>query len=115
MPSKIDRYKIPREYDRRRKTTDEDVEKMRELYHEGLTQKIIADIFGVSQSAVSYAVSDKAKDRLTEYRKHNPSKNNRTKEQSRRYSKELRARKKAIIELERRERLERLKRREYDD
>lgn len=69
---------------------------MRELYHSGLSQKAIADIFGVSQSSVSYIVSDTAKTNLVEYRKQNPSKK-RTKEQAREYARALRAYKKELI------------------
>lgn len=99
MPSKIDTYKLPRKHDRRCKTSDEDVIQMKQLYLAGLTQKTIADIFGVSQSAVSYAVSDTAKENLANYRKRNPSKR-RTKEEARDYARSLRAYKKDLIEKE---------------
>lgn len=97
MPSKIDTYKLPREYDRRCKTSEEDVVKMQELYHMGFSQKVIADTFGISQSAVSYAVSEKAKASLAEYRKYHPPKR-RTKTEAREYAKSLREYKKKLIE-----------------
>lgn len=97
MPTKIDTYKLPRKHDRRYKTSKEDETQMRELYHSGMSQKDIADIFGISQSSVSYIVSDIAKNNLIEYRKRNPSKK-RTKEQAREYAKSLRAYKKELIE-----------------
>lgn len=99
MPSKIDTYKLSRKQDRRCKTSDEEIIQMKRLYLSGLTQKTIADIFGVSQSAVSYAVSDKAKAGLAEYRKHKPPKR-RTKEEARDYARSLRAYKKDLIEKE---------------
>lgn len=99
MPSKIDTYKLPRKHDRRCKTSDEDVLMMRQLYTAGLTQKTIADAFGVSQSAVSYAVSDVARENLARYRRRNPSKP-RTKEEARDYARSLRAYKKELIEKE---------------
>ena len=97
MPSKIDRYKLPRKHDKRYKTTERDVDKMKELYHLGFSQKSIADIFDVSQSTVSYAVSDRAKYNLTEYNKRRSVKQ-RTKAEAREYSKALRNRKKELLE-----------------
>lgn len=97
MPSKIDKYKLPREHDRRCKTSEEEVIKMQELYYLGFSQRVIADTFGLSQSAVSYVVSDKAKSSLANYRRRHPSRN-RTKDEAREYAKELRAYKKQLIE-----------------
>lgn len=102
MPTKIDTYKLSRKYDRRCKTSEEDVIKMKELYHMGFNQKVIADIFEISQSAVSYAVSDRAKTNLANYRKRNPGKR-RTKEESRNYKRALRAYKRELIEKEKSE------------
>lgn len=99
MPTKIDAYKLSRKYDRRCKTSEEDVNKMKELYHMGFSQKTIADIFEISQSTVSYAVSDRAKTGRANYRKRNPSKR-RTKEESREYTRALRAYKRELIEKE---------------
>ena len=99
MPSPIDKYKLPRKHDRRCKTTEEEVIKMQELYFMGFSQKVIADTFGLSQSAVSYAVSDKARANLANYRRWNPPKK-RTKDEARAYSKDLRARKRELIESE---------------
>ena len=105
MPSKIDAYKLSRKHDRRCKTSEEDVIKMKELYFMGFTQQTIADVFEISKSAVSYAVSDKAKAGLAEYRRRNPSKC-RTKEESRDYQRALRAYKRELIEKEKEERSE---------
>lgn len=105
MPSKIDAYKLSRKQDRRCKTTEEEVIKMQELYYMGFSQKAIADIFEISQSAVSYAVSDKSKAKLAEYRRRNPSKR-RTKDEAREYSKSLRAYKRELIEQEKKKREE---------
>ena len=99
MPSKIDSYKLPRKHDRRYRTSEKDVIKMKELYIAGISQKSIADIFGISQSAVSYAVSDRAKANLAEYRKNHPPKQ-RTKSQARDYARALRAYKKKIIQID---------------
>lgn len=99
MPTKIDTYRLSRKNDRRSKTSDEDINKMKELYHMGFSQKAIADIFGISQSAVSYAVSEQAKAGLAEYRRRNPSKR-RTKDESRNYTKSLREYKKYLMEKE---------------
>lgn len=97
MPTKIDKYKLPRKHDRRYKVSEEDEAQMRELYHCGMSQKDIADIFGISQSSVSYIVSDYSKNNLIEYRKRNPSKK-RTKEEAREYARTVRAYKKELIE-----------------
>ena len=99
MASKIDTYKLPREHDRRYRTSEEDAIKMQELYHMGFSQKVIADTFGISQSAVSYIVSDKAKASLAEYRRNNPPKR-RTKTEAREYARALRAYKKELMERE---------------
>ena len=99
MPTKIDTYKLPRKHDRRCKATEEEVIKMQELYYLGFSQQVIADTFGISQSAVSYLVSDKAKSSLAEYRKYHPSRN-RTKAEAREYSKALREYKKKLLETE---------------
>ena len=101
MPNKLDAYKLPREHDRRYKTSEEDVIKMQELYHMGFSQKVIADTFGVSQSSVSYAVNSRAKANLVEYRKTHPSKR-RTKTEAREYARSLRAYKKELLEREER-------------
>lgn len=96
VPSKIDKIKLTREQDRRAKTSKEDVKKMRDLYEKGISQKNIAKEFNVSQSCVSYIVSDIASKNLKEYRKNNPPKN-RTKEEARQYARELRAYKKCLL------------------
>ena len=102
MPSKIDKYKLSRKHDRRCKTSEEEVIKIQELYFMGFSQKVIADTFGISQSTVSYLVSDKAKSNLAEYRRWNPPKR-RTKTEAREYTKALRAYKKKLIEDEQNE------------
>lgn len=102
MPTKIDLYKLSRKDDRRCKTSEEEVNKMKELYYMGFSQKSIADIFGISQSAVSYAVSEKAKAGLAEYRRRNPPKR-RTKEEAGKYSGSLREYKRKLIEKEKEE------------
>ena len=99
MPTKIDKYKLPREHDRRCKTTEEEVIKMQELYYMGFSQRVIADTFGISQSAVSYIVSDKAKANLRDYRHWNPPRK-RTKDEARKYAKSLRDRKKQLMDEE---------------
>lgn len=96
MPSKVDKYRLSRKNDRRCRATDDDVQSMRELYCGGITQKTIADIFGVSQSTVSYIVSSQARANLAEYRKINPPKR-RTKEEARDYARELRSYKRGLV------------------
>lgn len=95
MPSKYDKVRLNRMQDRRSKTTDEQVLKMRKLYEAGAAQKAIAAIYGISQSTVCYIVSQNAREHLKEYRKSNPPKR-RTAEEMRIYAKDLRKYKKEI-------------------
>lgn len=99
MPSKYDKVRLNRMQDRRSKVTDEQVLKMRKLYEAGTTQKAIATMYGISQSAVCYIVSQKAREHLKEYRKSNPPKR-RTAEEMRIYVKDLRKYKKEIAKKE---------------
>lgn len=100
MPTKIDNYRVPRKYDRRFRVTEEDVESMKKMYAAGIPQHSIAKIFGISQSSVSYIVSEKAYAGLAAYRKKHPSKR-RTKEEARNYTRDLRSYKRGIIVRER--------------
>lgn len=97
MPSPFDGIKLTRAQDRRAKVTDKEVTEMRSLYAKGTTQKAIAEMFHISQSAVSYIVSEKAHEHLREYRQINKPKR-RTKEEAALYSRELRKYKKEILE-----------------
>lgn len=97
MPSPFDSIKLTRAQDRRAKTTDEQVTEIRNLYTKGMTQKAIAVMFNISQSTVSYIVSEKAKEHLREYRKINKPKK-RSKVEAAQYSRELRKYKKEIFE-----------------
>jgi predicted transcriptional regulator len=99
LPSKIDKYKLSREHDRRCKVSEEEVIKIQELYFMGFGQQVIADTFGISQQAVSYLVNDRSRANLADYRRWNPPKN-RSKAEAREYSKALRAYKKKLIENE---------------
>lgn len=96
MTSRVDGFKLTRAQDRRAKVTDEDVEKIRSLYDKGTTQKALAEMFHVSQSAVSYIVSPKAHENLREYRLKNPPKR-RTREENTLYKRDLRKYKKEIL------------------
>lgn len=89
MPSKAYKIKLSREQDRRAKVTDEQVKEIRDLYAKGATQKGIAEIYHLSQSAVSYIVSEKAHENLRKYRQINPPKR-RTKEEAATYMRDLR-------------------------
>ena len=100
MGIRPDNYSLPRKYDRRYKTTEEDVLAMKRMYIAGISQRTIARIFGISQSAVSYIVSKHAKAGLAEYRRSHPSKR-RTKEEDTIYHRELRSYKKGLIVRER--------------
>lgn len=96
MPSKTDKIKLNRQQDRRARFTDAQVKKMRELYEQGYTQKVIAELFNASQSTVAYIVSEKARKHLAEYRKTNPPKR-RTREEARLYKRNLRAYKRGLF------------------
>ena len=106
MKVRADKYKMPRKYDRRFRITEEDEESMKRMYAAGITQGSIARIFGISQSGVSYIVSERAREGLAAYRKTHPSKR-RTKEESRDYTRELRSYKRGLIVRERYEKEER--------
>ena len=97
MPCRVDKMRLNREQDRRAKFTDEQVNKMRELYLQGYTQKEIAKMFETRQSTICYIVSDKAHRHLVEYRQDNPPKR-RTKEEARTYMRDLRNYKKNLFE-----------------
>lgn len=96
MPSKVDKLLLTRSQDRRAKLSDEQVEKIKELYSEGYTQKEIGKKFGVCQSTIGYIVSKKSKETLRNYRLENPPKR-RTKEEAKLYMRDLRKYKKEII------------------
>lgn len=95
MPSKYDAVRLDIADDRRYRTTEEDRRRMCELYSEGWTQKEIAMEYGVAQSTVGYIVSPKSKETRDEYAKMHPRKT-RSREDHRRYMKELRDRKRDI-------------------
>lgn len=97
MPSTVDKIKLNRKQDRRARFTDEEVNRMRELYAKGWTQKVIAEHFGTHQSTVSYIVSEKAHEHLAEYRKANPPKR-RTKDEATAYMRDLRRYKRTLSE-----------------
>ena len=96
MPSPVDALNLSRAQSRRAKASDEDVAEMRRLYSKGLTQKAIAEMFNMSQSAVSYIVSPKARENLRKYRQKKPPKR-RTKEEAALYMRDLRKYKKDIL------------------
>ena len=96
MPSPVDSLNLNRAQSRRAKATDEDVAEMRRLYSKGITQKAIAEMFNMSQSAVSYIVSSKSRETLRKYRQKNPPKR-RTKEEAALYMRDLRKYKKDIL------------------
>lgn len=96
MPSIADKKTLTREQDRRYKTTKADLEEMRKLKKQGLTNKEIAKRFGISSSTVSYIVNENARQTLREYRLKNPPKR-RTTEEAREYAKSLRQYKKKLI------------------
>ena len=96
MASPIDKFNLNRAQSRRAKATDEDVAEMRRLYSKGLTQKAIAEMFNMSQSAVSYIVSLKARENLKKYRQKNPPKK-RTREEAALYMRDLRKYKRDLI------------------
>lgn len=89
MPSKVDKVKLTRDQDRRSKVTDDQITEMRKLYDQGFTQCAIAKMFEISQSAVCYIVSEKARKTLREYRQAHPPKR-RTPEEARLYARDLR-------------------------
>ena len=95
MPSKIDKLSLTRSQDRRCKLSDEQVERIKELYLEGYTQKEMGTKFGVCQSTIGYIVSNKSKETLRNYRLENPPKR-RTKEEAKLYMRDLRQYKKEI-------------------
>lgn len=98
----VDKYRMPTKYDRRRKASDEDRAAMRRLWAAGIPQDEIAEIFGMSQTGVSYIVNDQARANLAAYRKGRPQKI-RTTEEARHYKRELRAYKKGVYVREREE------------
>lgn len=100
MSLNIDQIKIPEDKDLRKKVSAEIVRKIKLLYEKGNTQKSIAEEFGISQSAVCYIVSTKARENLRIYRQENPPKR-RTKEESKLYMRNLRKRKREILDAAR--------------
>lgn len=96
MPTWVDKKRIGRENDRRAKLSDEQVEQIRMLYADGMTQKAIAEEFDISQSNVSYLVSDISRENLKKYKQKHPSKRRTTAEQ-RGYMRDLRNRKRELF------------------
>ena len=61
MAAIVDRYRVGKEYDRRRKLTDEQKEEIRRLRELGLSLKEIAEAYGVSRRLVQF-ICDPAKE-----------------------------------------------------
>lgn len=57
------------EYDRRKKLTNSDIEKIKDLYKQGLTCKEIAKQFGVSGVTISFKINPKVKNKHDKYNK----------------------------------------------
>ena len=53
------------EYDRRKKLTNFDIEKIKDLYKQGLTYKEIAKQFGVSEPTICFKINPKTKNKHT--------------------------------------------------
>ena len=96
MPSPADKIRLTREQDRRAKVTEAQCEEMCALWNEGMLQREIAEKYGMSQSAVSYIVSQQARDNLRKYRQINPPRR-RTREEENEYLRDLRSYKKQIL------------------
>lgn len=91
----IDSYKLPREYDKRVKLTEDEVCEIKQLYSEGLlTQHEIASMFYVSQSCICYIVNPKA---LSKCKANRQKCKPRKKEIAKLYARDLRQRKRALL------------------
>ena len=99
MPMRVDKIRLTRAQDRRAKVTEEQCEEMRALWSEGMLQREIAEEYGISQSAVSYIVSEQARENLRKYRRKNPPRR-RTRQQANEYLRDLRNYKKQILKDE---------------
>lgn len=97
MQCKYEKLKLTRAQDRRAKATDEQVREMRELYENGMTQREIAQKYGLGRSTVCYIVSDRARENLAKYMKIHP-RRRRTKKEAAEYMRELRSYKKSLYQ-----------------
>ena len=97
MPSKIDDMRIGRENDRRFKLSEADIERIRELYSEGITKSELARRFGVSINTVRCYLSSEERERaLASMREYSSRRPPRDKKCRAEYVRSLRKRKKEI-------------------
>lgn len=64
MPRKSDKIKLPSEYDRRRKLSDEDYENIKNLYASGMSQRAIGRLYKVDHTTIAIIVNPKVKERI---------------------------------------------------
>ena len=56
MPRKSDKIKLPSEYDRRRKLSDEDYKNIKNLYASGMSQRAIGRFYKVDHTTIAIIV-----------------------------------------------------------
>jgi DNA-binding XRE family transcriptional regulator len=67
MPEKVDKMKLSESQDRRRKLTEAQKEKIREIYKEGeYSQRHLAEKYGVSKSLIGIIVNPKRAEKVQE-------------------------------------------------
>ena len=67
MPEKVDKLKLSESQDRRRKLTEVQKEKIREIYKEGeYSQRQLAEKYGVSKSLIGIIVNPKRAKKVQE-------------------------------------------------
>ena len=92
MPSEIDKIKLTQDQDRRFKLSEADVERIRQLYSEGVTKSALARRYGVAINTVRRYLSDEERERsLAAMREYSHTRPPRDKEYRATYMRELRA------------------------
>jgi len=71
MASKIERTCLPFNLDRRKKLSDKEKQRIKELYIQGDTQASLARQFGVSRRLIGIIVDPKKKEAMRDYAKKN--------------------------------------------
>ena len=67
MPYKAEKIKLPKEYDRRRKLTDEQKEEIKHKYETGLySQRALAAEYGVSRRLITFVLDENKAQRAAE-------------------------------------------------
>jgi len=98
-PAIVDKYRVPKPYDRRRKLKDEDYEEIRNLRLSGESLRSLANKFNVSKRLIQFIVSpDKKEENLKRRKERGGWKQYYEKEKNTNYARKHRGYKKELLE-----------------